>query len=223
MSCSYADIAMAKYDSLANEFHLKPKIWKRFRDDIFTLWEHGIDTLPSFLDYFNSIDTTGKIKFTIEIAGENGLEFLDLKLEIAEGKIRVDGYAKPTNSFSYTSPNTCYPKNNICNIPKGIALRLRRICDDDKTFDKRSIEYQNYLIAREHKPSLVKQQFSEVRKKTRTEARQKQNRKGKVSNIKFITTYNPALPNINKIIKNNISDICKNFLVPDTKFKCKVM
>ena len=22
-------------------------------------------------------------------------------------------------------------KNNICNIPKGIALRLRRICDDD--------------------------------------------------------------------------------------------
>ena len=100
MSCSYADIAMAKYDSLANEFHLKPKIWKRFRDDIFTLWEHGIDTLPSFLDYLNGIDTTGKIKFTIEIAGENGLEFLDLKLKIAEGKIRVDVYAKLTNSFA---------------------------------------------------------------------------------------------------------------------------
>ena len=54
------------------------------------------------------------------------------KLKVAEGKIRVDVYAKPTNSFSYTSPNTCYPKNNICNIPKGIALRLRRICDDDE-------------------------------------------------------------------------------------------
>ena len=156
MSCSYADIAMAKFDFLANQFHLKPKIWKRFRDDIFTLWEHGVDTLPSFLDYLNGMDTTGKIKFTMEIASENGLEFLDLKLKIAEGKIRVDVYAKPTNSFSYTSPNTCYPKNNICNIPKGIALRLRRICDDDETFDKRSTEYQNYLIAREHKPSLVK-------------------------------------------------------------------
>ena len=160
------------------------------------------------------MDTTGKTTFTMEIAGENGLEFLDLQLKIAEGKIRVDVYAKPTNSFSYTSANTCYPKNNICNIPKGIALRLRRICDDDKTFDKRSIEYQNYLIAREHKPSLVKQQFSEVRKKTRTEARQKQNRKGKVSNIKFITTYNPALPNINKIIKNNLS-----ILYTDEKMK----
>ena len=204
MSCSYADIAMAKYDSLANEFHLKPKIWKRFRDDIFTLWEHGIDTLPSFLDYLNGIDTTGKIKFTMQIAGENGLEFLDLKLKIAEGKIRVDAYAKPTNSFSYTSPNTWYPKYNICNIPEGIALRLRRICDDGKRLDKRSIEYQNYLIAREHKPSLAKQQFSEVVKKTRKEARQKQNRKGKVSNVKFIPTYNAALHNINKMIQSNI-------------------
>ena len=93
----------------------------------------------------------------------------------------------------------------ITSVPKGLALRLRRICDNDKTFDKRSTEYQNYLIAGEHKPSLVKQQFSEVRKKTRAEARQKQNRKEKVTDIKFITTYNPALPNINKIIKTNLS------------------
>ena len=171
MSCSYADIAMAKYDFLANQVHLKPKIWKRFRDDIFTLWEHGVETLTSFLDNLNGMDITGKIQFIMEIASENGLEFLGFKLKIAEGKLRVDVYAKPTNSFSYTSPNTCYPKNNICNIPKGIALRLRRICDNDETFDKRSTEYQNYLIAREHKPSLVKQQFYEVRKKTRAEAR----------------------------------------------------
>ena len=173
MSCSYADIAMAKYDSLANDFHLKPKIWKRFRDDIFTLWEHDLASLPTFLEHLNKMDKTGKIKFTMEVAGENGLEFLDLKLKIVEGKIKVDVYAKPTNSFSYTTPSTCYPKNNICNIPKGIALRLRRICDDDDTFDKRSLEYQNYLIARDHKPSTVKKHFSEVKNITRTEARKK--------------------------------------------------
>ena len=65
MSCSYADIAMAKYGYSSNEFHLKPKIWKRFRDDIFTLWEHGIDTLPLFLDYLNGMGTTNEIIFTI--------------------------------------------------------------------------------------------------------------------------------------------------------------
>ena len=163
MSCSYADIAMAKYDSLANNFHLKPSVWKRFRDDIFVLWEHGTASLFSFLDYLNTMDKTGKIKFTMEIAGDTGLEFLDLKLKINEGKIRVDVYAKSTNSFSYTTPNTHYPKNNACNIPSGIALRLKRICDDDETFEKRSSAYQNYLIARDHKPSIVKKQFSEVK------------------------------------------------------------
>ena len=84
------------------------------------------------------MDKIGNIKFTIEIAGDTGLEFLYLKLKINEGKIRVDVYAKSTNSFSYTLPKTCYQKNNIRNIPRGIALRLRRICDDDETFEKRS-------------------------------------------------------------------------------------
>ena len=257
------------------DFHLKPKIWKRFRDDIFTLWEHGLASLPTFLEHLNTMDKTGKIKFTMEVAGENGLEFLDLKLKIVEGKIKVDVYAKPTNSFSYTKPSTCFPKNNICNIPKGIALRLRRICDDDDTFDKRSLEYQNYLIARDHKPSTVKKHFSEVKNITRTEARKKQTKKDKVSDIRFITTYNPALPNINKIIYDNLSilytdedmkklfppnsiktlyrrgknlkeilspslfpskpskkessitscdkcDICKNYLISDNKFRCKI-
>ena len=55
------------------------------------------------------MDTTGKRKFIMEIAGENYLEFLGLKLKITEGKIRVDVYAKSTSSFSYTSPNTPYP------------------------------------------------------------------------------------------------------------------
>ena len=77
------------------------------------------------------MDKTGKIKFTMKIASDAGLEFLDLKLKISEGKIRVHVFTKSTNSFTYITPNTCYPKNNICNIPRGTALRLRRISDDN--------------------------------------------------------------------------------------------
>ena len=105
--------------------------------------------------------------FYVAIAGDTGLEFLDLKLKINKGKIRVDVYAKSANSFSYTTPNTCYPKNNLCNIPRGIALRLRRICDDYETFEKRSSEYQNYFIDRDHKPSIVKKKFPEVKKENK--------------------------------------------------------
>ena len=59
------------------------------------------------------MDTADKIKFTMEITSETGLEFLDLKMKIAEGKIRVDAYVKPSNSFSCTSPNTCSSKKHL--------------------------------------------------------------------------------------------------------------
>ena len=56
MSCSYADIAMAYHDKKALSYFLSPATWKRFRDDTFVVWEHGIDALPSFLDYLNNVD-----------------------------------------------------------------------------------------------------------------------------------------------------------------------
>ena len=61
----------------------------------------------------NSIDTSGKIKFTMSVAINNSiLEFLDFSLHINEhNKICVDVYAKPG-------------KKSINKVPKRIALRL---------------------------------------------------------------------------------------------------
>ena len=54
----------------------------------------------------------------------------------------------------------------------GIGLRLRKVCDTDEKFDIRSSEYQNYLIARDYKPTLVKKQFHAIKNISRQEARQ---------------------------------------------------
>ena len=108
MSYSYSNIVMANYDSLANKFHLRPTFWKRFREDDFVLWKHFIASDPLFLSCLNSLDKTGKINFTMEIKSETGFEFLDLKLKIVEGKIRVNAFAKPTNSFGYNTPTTTF-------------------------------------------------------------------------------------------------------------------
>ena len=82
MSCSYSDIAMAHFGNRAENYTLKPTVWKRFRDDVFSVWIHNIKSLPAF--HLNNIDSTGKMKFTIQIADENGLEFLNLKLKMNE-------------------------------------------------------------------------------------------------------------------------------------------
>ena len=70
MSCYYADIAVAYHVRKVLSYFFIPATWKRFRDDIFVAWEHGTDTLPSFLDYLNNVDEAGKIKFTIKIADQ---------------------------------------------------------------------------------------------------------------------------------------------------------
>ena len=64
-----------------------------------------------------------------------------------------------------------FQKNNIENIPKGVALRLRRICDSDEKFEKHAAEYQNYLIAQNYNPGKVKKQFSDIKKLTREKTR----------------------------------------------------
>ena len=68
-------------------------------------------------------------------------------------------FAKDTDSFTNVLPSTCFPKNNIENIPKGAPLRLGRICDSDEKSEEHSAEYQNYLIVRNYKPAKVKKTF----------------------------------------------------------------
>ena len=100
------------------------------------------------------------MQFTMEVASDI-LEFLDFKLKFDKEseQISVDAFAKDTDSFTYVLPSTCFPKNNIENIPKDVALRLRRICDSNEKFEKHSTEYQNYLIVRDYKPDEMKKQF----------------------------------------------------------------
>ena len=206
MLCSYSDMAMAGHDSKDLMYDFPPKVWKRFRDDVFVLWTHGTAKLLSFLDYLNNIDETGKIKFTMQIADEvNGLEFLDLKIKCLNGKLLADLYSKLTNSFTYVLPSTCYPMKNINKVPQGIALRLRRICDTTEKYESRADEYKNYLLARDYKPSLVDEQFKKISKISREDARKSKPKTNQVSKIKFVTKYNPRLPKIESIIKKRIS------------------
>ena len=56
----------------------KPFVWKCFRDDVIALWIQSEKDANHYLNYLNTIDASGKIRFTMEIENENSLEFLDL-------------------------------------------------------------------------------------------------------------------------------------------------
>ena len=99
--------------------------WKRFHDDIFVAWEHGIDTLPLFLDYLHNVDEAGKIKFTMEVADqEKCLEFLDLRIKCVDGKLSVGVFAKPTNSLHvvHVRVSTMYHMELLLDYAKNVML-----------------------------------------------------------------------------------------------------
>ena len=125
MSCSYSDIAMYRFDLKALSYTPKVLCWKRFRDDIFAVWSHSLQELHKLFEFMNSIDTYSKIKFTMSIANNNSiLKFLDLRLYINEhNKICVNVYAKPTNSFTYVLPSTCYPERDCIKTYKIMRFR----------------------------------------------------------------------------------------------------
>ena len=184
-------------------------------------------------------------------------------------------HSKPTNSFTYVLPTTCYPKKSINNIPHGIALPLRRICDSGEKFKHRNEEYKNCLVSKDYHPGLVDKQFQKVEMTTRYNARKKNTKRKEVSKVKFLTTFNPTLPSIGGLIRKRINylhsdeilkkvfpnnrfsvtykrhknlkemvvpslypkpgiksnrtivscnkcDICKNFLITDSTFRCAV-
>ena len=86
---------MSKFNTAALQYHLQSKYF------------YNLDTLKSFLDYLNQIDSTGKVKFTVQVQDEVGLECLDLKLKFENGQIPVGFFAKSTNSFTYMLPTSC--------------------------------------------------------------------------------------------------------------------
>ena len=105
---------------------------------------------------------------------------------MVNGKISADVFSKATNSFTYVLSSTCYPNRNIKNVPKGIALRLRRICDSDEKYAERSEEYQKYVIARDSQPGSVKRQFEEFKKLSRSEARRPKVKSNQMRKLNFL-------------------------------------
>ena len=123
-----SDIAIESFDKKAPQYHPSVVGWKGFQHDVFLVWAHSREGLDLSFNLMKNIDSMKKTQFIMEVA-KDILKFLDLRLKFDKKskRISIDIFSKATNSFTYVLPSTCFLKNNIENIPKGVALRLRRI------------------------------------------------------------------------------------------------
>ena len=145
MAPSYANLSLGYFEANGLEnAPFQPHTWLRYIDDIFMIWTQGLDNLKIFIDYLNNIHST--IKFTSSHSSTN-IPFLDVSVSLTnDGSISTDLYTKPTDKHQHLLYSFCHPLHAKKAIPFSLALRLRRICSTDATFNTRSALLTTYLL-----------------------------------------------------------------------------
>ena len=75
MAVAFANLFMAEIETkMLDESRIKPKVWKRYIDDVFSLWDVNRKDIDLFIEQANTFHPT--TKFTAEIS-EKEITFLD--------------------------------------------------------------------------------------------------------------------------------------------------
>ncbi|CAJ0935698.1 unnamed protein product [Ranitomeya imitator] len=97
-------------------FQTHSRIWRRYIDDIFSIWDGPIDSLISFDKHLNNV--WPEFKFTLHYNMDR-ISFLDtLVCKKDGGELSIDLFLKPTDRNSLLHYNSCHPpsiKNAIPN------------------------------------------------------------------------------------------------------------
>ncbi len=101
----------------------KPLFYGRYIDDIFCI-THKEFNLEILIHHFKYLKLNAVCTDTVN--------FLDLNITYDKifNKIRFSLFIKPTNTFSYLLTSSNHPSFITKNLPKGIFIRIRRICSN---------------------------------------------------------------------------------------------
>ena len=151
----YAIIFMADLEeSILKYIELKPRIWQRYIDDIFFIWEHREDSLKQFIETLNVCHPT--IKFTAEWSKEE-INFLDVGLR--NRQLETDLHIKSTDTHQFLDSTSCHPYHCKKSITYSQALRYNRICSDNKKFDQGCNDLEKWLMERGYSERMLRTQI----------------------------------------------------------------
>ena len=86
----------------------KPRIWKRYVDDTFTVLDRG--SVDSFLQHLNNQQPS--IRFTMETESDSKLAFLDTAVSREpDGRLTTSVYRKPTHTDQYLAYDSHDPQS----------------------------------------------------------------------------------------------------------------
>ena len=150
---SYANLFMTKIEeNYVYTYHLQTTLWKRFIDDIFMIWPHGMDSLLEFIKHLNTVHPT--IKFTSDISITE-IAFLDLIIYIKGNKLYTRLNTKSNDRHMYLNFNSEHPMSLKSSIPYSQFLRLKRLHSEPHYLIQAQIQLYLYFIWREYPHGIL--------------------------------------------------------------------
>ena len=202
MAVAFANIFMAKVETeIISQSVIKPLVWKRYIDDIFSLWNTNRGDITQFIEKANKHHPT--IKFKAEVS-EAEITFLDTiiykgaRFETTS-VLDVRTHFKPTETFQYTRFSFCHPPGVRRRFVKGEALRLLRTNSSKTIFEEKLENFKTHLVDRGYPKAFIQRNLSEVKFQNRKQAlRQKEKENKRI--LPFVTEYHPSVPNLKEIL-----------------------
>lgn len=126
-----ADLVMLEFEEEIWKLERsKLLVWyRRYRDDSILAWSGSRGELSEFLEDVNSLDDEGRMKFTLEIEGDNGIAFLDSQISIQDDKLVFRMYEKPYSAGEVMNFNSYQDLSVKRCIIAGETTRCLRISD----------------------------------------------------------------------------------------------
>ena len=127
---SAANIYLRSFDKKAsNGFHIKPKLYSRFLDDIFGVWPGTREELINYQKFLNNLIPGIKVTFTVR---DWVIEFLDTRVYKSidpSGKctLQTKVYCKPTDTHQLLHRSSNHPTHTFQGIAKSQFIRFKRI------------------------------------------------------------------------------------------------
>ena len=170
---------------------IKPLEWKRYIDDVFSLWDTKREEIDQFIL---------EAKFSAEISEEK-TNFLDTTIFKGERFYKdsifdIRTHFKPTETFQYTHFSSCHAPGVKKAFIKGEALRLLRTNSSKATFEENVKNFRSHLRVRGYPDNLVNKVLAEVKFTDRKAALQQKPQKVQNRLMTFVTQHNPSVPNL---------------------------
>ena len=197
---SYAIIYMGEFE----EKYIYPEIgddclyYGRYIDDILMIFKGNEERFKIFAERLNTKHPS--IKFDYEVS-KTSIPFLDTRIYIDENRqLQTTLYTKPTDTHNYLHYKSAHPKHLKNSLPYSQALRLRRICTNERELKIHCEKMENNFIRRGYHKRILHEQINKAITTPRAITLQKTS-KVKTKRIPLVTTFNSTLPQIGMILR----------------------